>query len=451
MASNRVSARGVAYEVLLEVESEDAYANLLLPHALAASGLSDRDKALATELVYGSARREGELDAVITQASGRSLAQLQQEVLVVLRLGVYQLLYLRVPDHAAVDEAVSLAKNRGLQRASGLVNAILRNVTREPPEHWQELIEDDATLVASHPLWIAEAFDSALQQSQDHGELTAALEAHNESPKVTLVHLPGFSTPSGETTKFSPLGEVLPGGNPTAAAGVSEGLVRVQDEGSQLAALLLARVQPLRPGEQILDMCAGPGGKTAVLGAEALEAGAQVVAWEKAPHRARLVEKSVAAIAKRNSRTVSVVTGDALRMPDESGSFSRVLVDAPCSGLGALRRRPEARWRKSLGDIASLVELQKALLSRALELVEPGGVVAYVTCSPVVEETVEVVQAVCSQRGDCELLDTSEVLNQVTHTLVDGAMRGTAVQLWTYRHGCDDMFIQLIRTRASVV
>ena len=123
MASNRVSARGVAYEVLLEVESEDAYANLLLPHALAASGLSDRDKALATELVYGSARREGELDAVITQASGRSLAQLQQEVLVVLRLGVYQLLYLRVPNHAAVDEAVSLAKNRGLQRASGLVNA----------------------------------------------------------------------------------------------------------------------------------------------------------------------------------------------------------------------------------------------------------------------------------------------------------------------------------------
>ena len=159
----------------------------------------------------------------------------------------------------------------------------------------------------------------------------------------------------------------------------------------------------------------------------------------------------MAAIAKRNSRTVSVVTGDALRMPDDSGSFSRVLVDAPCSGLGALRRRPEARWRKSLGDIASLVELQKALLSRALELVEPGGVVAYVTCSPVVEETVEVVQAVCSQRGDCELLDTSEVLNQVTHTLVDGAMRGTAVQLWTYRHGCDDMFIQLIRTRASVV
>jgi 16S rRNA (cytosine967-C5)-methyltransferase len=198
-------------------------------------------------------------------------------------------------------------------------------------------------------------------------------------------------------------------------------------------------------------MCSGPGGKTAVLGAEALEAGAQVVAWEKAPHRARLVEKSVAAIAKRNSRTVSVVTGDALRMPGESASFSRVLVDAPCSGLGALRRRPEARWRKSLGDIASLVELQKALLSRALELVEPGGVVAYVTCTPVVEETVEVVEAVCSQRRDCELLDTSEVLNQVTHTLVDGARRGTAVQLWTYRHGCDDMFIQLIRTRASVV
>jgi 16S rRNA (cytosine967-C5)-methyltransferase len=446
-----VSARSVAYQVLLEVEREAAYANLVLPPALAASGLSERDKALTTELVYGSARREGELDVVIAGASGRSLGELQVEVLVVLRLGVYQMLYLRVPDHAAVDESVSLAKSQGLQRASGLVNAILRNVTRRPAAHWQEIIDADARVVSSHPVWIAEAFDAALQQSVGAGELAEALEAHNVSPKVTLAHLPGLSVPGGSSTEFSPLGEALQGGNPAGVTGVPEGIIRVQDEGSQLAALLLSRVQPLQPAELVLDLCSGPGGKTAVLAAEALGAGAHVVAWEKAPHRARLVEKSVAAIVRRNPATVVVATGDALEIPAEPGSFSRVLVDAPCSGLGALRRRPEARWRKSPDDIPALVDLQLALLSRALELVAPGGIVAYVTCSPMAEETVDVVAAVCAVNRECELIDTPAVLDRVSKKPVVGARRGSAVQLWTYRHGCDDMFIQLIRRTESLV
>ncbi len=435
----------MAFDVLLEVATQDAYTNLVLPRVLGSHALESRDRNLATELVYGSSRRQGELDVVLEGAAGRPLTDFQTEVLVILRLALHQMLFLRVPDHAAVDESVELAKEKGLHRATGLINAILRNVTRQPAEHWMGLIAGRENLISSHPTWIATEFDQALKISGGEGQLIEALEAHNVSPLVTLVHLPGFSRPESNPTVFSPLGAVLAGGNPSSVPGVADGRVRVQDEGSQLAALLLSRFAPLKPGERILDMCSGPGGKTAVLGADALDSGAVVVAWEKAPHRARLVAASVAAITRRNRATVTVITGDALTLAEESQSYDRVLLDAPCSGLGALRRRPEARWRKDPADLSSLITLQTKLLHRALDLVAVGGVVAYVTCSPVIQETEGVVNSVMEARGDSELLDTPSILDTIATKPVPGAARGSAVQLWGYRHGCDDMFIQLLR------
>ena len=441
------SARELAFDVLLQVAVDGAYTNLVLPRALASSGLSERDRALATELVYGTSRRAGELDLVIVSASGRSIDSLEVGVLTLLRMATYQLLFLRIPDHAAVSEAVELAKKRGLARASGLVNAVLRNVTRQPLAHWLAVVNDSEGVVGSHPAWIADAIKDSLAYAGAEEELTQALEGHNEAPLVTLAHLPGLSEAVSDKTLYSPIGEVLSSGNPASIPGVAEGRIRVQDEGSQLAALLLTRLSPLHSDELILDMCSGPGGKTAVLGAEALQVGAHVVAWEKAPHRAELVRDSVRDISARNPDTVSVSAGDALTMPPPRGDVTRVLVDAPCSGIGALRRRPESRWRKTLEDIPELVVLQQRLLQRALDLVSPGGVVAYVTCSPVIAETHGVVDAVLDSRGDAQRMNTPEVLSSIVERPMTGVASGEAVQLWTYRHGCDDMFIQLVRKK----
>ena len=447
----KTSARSLAFDVLLQVALDDAYTNLVLPKALASSGLSDRDRALATELVYGTSRRAGELDVVVASASGRSVAGLDTGVLILLRMAVYQLLFLRIPDHAAVAESVELAKSRGLARASGLVNAVLRNVTRGGVDKWTEVIGASADVVASHPAWIARLLEESLAHTGDQADLVKALEGHNQAPQVTLAHLPGLSRPEKGHTLYSPLGEVLSSGNPADVRGVSSGKIRVQDEGSQLAALLLAHADPLTKDDVVLDMCAGPGGKTAVLAAEALRVGARVIAWERAPHRARLVKDSVRAITSLTPETVTVVVGDALTLSPPEDPVTRVLVDAPCSGMGALRRRPESRWRKAPEEIPELVSLQRGLLHRALDLVVPGGVVAYVTCSPVLAETHDIVSTVVDSRNDAEAMNTPEVLDRIVEHPIDRAASGTAVQLWTYRHGCDDMFIQLLRKRRSVV
>jgi 16S rRNA (cytosine967-C5)-methyltransferase len=447
----KTSARSLAFDVLLQVALDDAYTNLVLPKALASSGFSERDRALATELVYGTSRRAGELDVVVASASGRAVTSLDTGVLVLLRMAVYQLLFLRIPDHAAVAESVELAKSRGFARASGLVNAVLRNVTRGGVDKWTAVIANSAEVVASHPVWIARLIEESLAHTRDHADLLEALEGHNQAPRVTLAHLPGLSSPEKGHTLYSPLGEVLSSGNPADVPGVSSGDIRVQDEGSQLAALLLAHVDPLTEDDVVLDLCAGPGGKTAVLAAEALRVSARVVAWERAPHRARLVEDSVRAITSSTPETVTIVVGDALTLSPPEGPVTRVLVDAPCSGMGALRRRPESRWRKAPEEIPELVSLQQGLLHRALDLVAPGGVVAYVTCSPVLGETHNIVSSVLRSRSDAETINTAEVLNRIVEHPIDRAASGPAVQLWTYRHGCDDMFIQLLRKRRSVV
>ncbi len=440
-------ARQIALSVLSKVSQEGAYANLALPAALNQSGLSQRDRALVTELVYGSLRASGELDVVISKASSRELEKLEPMVRDILRLGIYQILVLRVPDHATLDQSARLAKTEGLHRAVGFINAVLRSVTSRPVDYWEAVITDNTQTVLSHPMWIADEYRAALAQSDGEGEMDLALASHNEPPPVTFVHLPGFSKASGETerTRWSPLGSYAPAGDPGKDPRLAKGSIRVQDEGSQLAALMLSGAKPLVTGERILDMCAGPGGKTAVLAAAAQVAGAHVVAYEIAPHRAALVRTSISAISAKDPRTVEVLVGDACEIDSESGGYDRVLLDAPCSGLGALRRRPEARWRKSPDDIPALVALQQRLLGAALDLVKPGGIVAYVTCSPVIRETTGVVSTVLQGRPDVITLDSSPILDSIASEPVTRARRGTAVQLWSHRHATDAMFVQILQ------
>ena len=441
--------RRLALEVLADVTHGGAYANIALPKALAASGLDSRDRGFVTELVYGSLRRQGELDTVIAHVAKRPTTDIDQEVLEVLRLGAYQLLFLRVPGHAAVDESVNFAKSHGLSRASGFVNGILRSVTREPVEHWLGVIEASETSEHSHPVWIAREIEKALAESGAVAELGAALEANNEAPMVCLACLPGLSEQgdADEHTRFSPWGVTLPGGDPSLDRRMAEGTARVQDEGSQLAALALIAVGPVVPATRFLDMCAGPGGKTALLAATALHFGGHVTAIEAMPHRVRLVQDSVRAVSRKDPDVVSVREGDSRKI---AGEFDRILLDAPCSGLGALRRRPEARWRKRPESLVELTVLQAELLDAGLRALAPGGVLAYVTCSPVVAETTAIIAHALGSHPDIVAIDTAGVLDAAAKTTVPHSARGTAVQLWTHRHGTDAMFIQLLTKAVAV-
>ncbi len=447
------TARDIAYAVIRAVRDDDAYANLLLPRELERARLSPADAALATELTYGTLRRLGTYDAIIGVAAARAAADIDPAVLDALRLGAHQLLATRVPAHAAVHETVELVRRAVGRRATGFANAVMRRVSEQDEAAWLGRIEevarsDDERLAVryAHPVWIIRALRRALAAEGRDDELHELLAADNVAPTVTMAALPGVAQPppDADRTSQSPIGFRLPGGDPEALITASGGALRVQDEGSQLAALALSRAVPVRPGERWLDLCAAPGGKTAVLAAEASAAGASLEANEISPARARLVRRSVAAVPLE----VPVSEEDG-RTRAGRGVYDRILVDAPCTGLGALRRRPEARWRKTAADVPDLTQLQAELLGAAVDALAPGGIVAYVTCSPHLAETSGVVAEIERRfAGRIEQLDARAVVAAVSEAPIDlPAQRdGTGrAQLWPHRHGTDAMSISLLR------
>ncbi len=449
------ASRRVAYDTIRAVHESDAYANLLLPRSIERAGLSPADAGLATELTYGTLRREGTYDAVVAIAAERPVADIDPRVLDALRLGVHQLLSTRVASHAAVNESVELARDAGGRGAAGFANAVLRRVSRDTPGEWMSRVEQSArsdderlSLVFSHPVWIVRAFRRALAAEGRAGELEALLSADNASPAVTMAALPGLAdVPEGAVrTLYSPLGFRLGGGDPDHMVVGSGGLVRVQDEGSQLAALALTRATPVEAGERWLDLCAGPGGKTAILAAEALAGGAALEANEISPARAGLVRRAIAGIPLEV--TVSEEDGRT-RAAGAPGRYDRILVDAPCTGLGALRRRPEARWRKAPADVPDLTRLQRELATAAIGALRPGGILGYVTCSPHLAETAGVVADLLREfDGTIEELDAREAVRAVAHAdpaLPEPADGSGRAQLWPHRHNTDAMSISLLR------
>lgn len=445
-------ARQIAYEVLRAVAEDDAYANLVLPAKLREANLPPADAGLATELTYGTLRRQGTYDAVISVAAGRSVDDIDPAVLDALRIGVHQLLSTRVAPHAAVNESVSLVAHAAGRGASGFANAVLRRVTERDEQEWLAEIERGARsdderlgLRTAHPVWIIRALRRALAAEGREDELEALLDADNVSPDVTLVALPGLAEPEEPRRPYAPTAFALGGGDPAPVVAANGGRVRVQDEGSQLVALALVGAAPVREGEQWLDLCAGPGGKTALLAAEALRTGATLTANEPVPTRARLVRKALRAVPLE----VAVEERDGRELAAEAPeSFDRILIDAPCTGLGALRRRPEARWRKTAKDVAELVGLQEELLAGALDALAPGGIAAYATCSPHLAETAGVVATVLQRRDDVTELDARAAIAAVSLQPIDLATPADGsghAQLWPHRHGTDAMFLALIR------
>jgi 16S rRNA (cytosine967-C5)-methyltransferase len=449
--------RILAFEALRAVDERDAYANLVLPPLLRKARekgeLDGRDAALATELVYGTLRRQGTYDAVIADCIDRPLREVDPPVLDVLSLGVHQLLGTRIPTHAAVSASVELARVVLGDGRARFVNAVLRKAAQDDLDGWLARVappyeddpEDHLAVVHAHPRWIVSALWDALGGGR--AGIEDLLEADNERPEVTLAARPGRATapellaaigePAALPGRWSPYAARLAeGGDPGALDAVREGRAGVQDEGSQLVALALAAAPLQGPDRWWLDGCAGPGGKAALLAGLAAQRGAALVAAERQPHRAGLVAKALAG----NPGPYQVLTADGTRPPWRPGSFDRVLMDVPCTGLGALRRRPEARWRRRPEDLASFAPLQRDLLRTALASVRVGGVVGYVTCSPHVAETRAVVDDVLSGHGGAERIDARPLLPKVP-ALGDGP----DVQLWPHLHGTDAMYLALLR------
>lgn len=443
--------RLVTLSALGAVFNDGAFGNIALPREITEAGLSGRDAAFATEIGYGTMRMVGVLDEIIGSCSSRPLDELDPIVINALRMGTYQLLYTRVEDHAAVDTSVRLVP----QRVKGFVNAILRAIQKKSLDEWIGELAPEGELAhlafqTGHPEWIARSYRATLSSpsgaagSTDavEGELAKALEADSTRPIVHLAAKPGEISADelslitgGEEGRYSPYAVYLEGGNPAHIEPVREKLAFIQDEGSQLIGTALVRVEVADDGGRWLDLCAGPGGKATMIGSLAAIDEATVTAVEVAPHRGELIRKASEGLP------VDVVVGDG-RTVEVGGDFDRVLVDAPCSGLGSLRRRQESRWTKNEADIEGLTQLQYELLESGISRCKTGGVVVYSTCSPDLRETRQIVD---------KAVENLPVEELDAHPLVfpmDNVGEEKSVQMWTYRHGTDSMFFAVLRKTA---
>lgn len=441
-------ARRTAFDLLLAVERDGAYANLLMPRLLEQRRLVARDAAFATEIGYGALRWQGVLDEVISAAARRPAADLDAEVRAVLRMGCYQLQHMRTPAHAAVHANVELAREVCGPKPVGFVNAVLRRCSEREWSTWVDRLApaDDVGRAAfrhGYPRWIADSLLASL--GGDLRELEEALA--EDRPSTHLVARPdrisrdellAQAGPGAAAGPWSPYAVRMSGGAPARLAAVRDGRAAVQDEGSQLSALALVNTGRADDAAETdwLDLCAGPGGKAALLSALA-PTGTRLLAADLHHHRAELVRRALGGQA-------AVVVADGTAPAWRASTFDRVLVDAPCSGLGALRRRPEVRWRRTEADVHRLQQLQVALLEQAIAAVKPGGVVAYVTCSPHPAETREVVDRAVARDPRVNRLDAAAALPEVPDAAV-----GLDMQLWPHRHGTDAMYVALLRVNGT--
>jgi len=432
------AARLLAFDLLTEVNRNEGYSNLLLPQALNASKLDDRDRSLVTELLYGTIRMQGKHDWVLSQISDRPWSEVDPGIVDICRLGVHQIHEMRIPDHAAVAATVEVARKRIGESKASFVNALLRSVTRKSIGDWfspLEMITDSVERMAikySHPEWIVSAYYDLLK---NWDEVEAALKINNEAATPTLVSWPGFSTQQdlieigGEPTDFSPYGANWKG-NPGALDLIKARKIGVQDEGSQLVAEVFAKVAS---GSSWLDLCAGPGGKAALLSSIARQRNIKFTANEVSAARAELVIQVV------HGDRVLVLDGRTIGSLPEK--FDAILIDAPCTGLGALRRRPEVRWRRTLQDLRALTQLQRELVDSAIEALKPGGVLGYATCSPHLAETS--IQIADIKKNHSEMLQVS--VDEYLPPSLHNATRDGAMSLWTHKHGTDAMYLALFR------
>jgi 16S rRNA (cytosine967-C5)-methyltransferase len=422
--------RQIAFEVLTEVMRNGAYSNLLLPQKLASSGLAQRDKAFTTELLYGSIRQLGRNDFIASKYSDRPWVEVDSGIVDVIRLGAYQLFDMRVPTHAAVDATVNLARKVLGESKASFVNAMMRKLSaKELAEHLSEVQDDSISSLAirySHPEWIINSYRDFISDTR---ELKALLSANNSPTSPTLVAWPTKSLPSefvGAPGKYSPYAVRIEE-TPSEIPAIKERRAGIQDEGSQVLTLAFANAAADR--EPWLDLCAGPGGKAALL---SYLAKGKFFANEISEPRANLVKQVV-------KEGTEIIVGDGRKVNTQ---VNAILADVPCTGLGALRRRAEVRWRRTPNDLPTLTKLQYELAEHAISILPSGGIFGYATCSPHMAETRAQCVAI-EKRLPVEKLDVSQYLPA---NLSDGVVNGY-MQLWPHRHETDAMFLALYQKR----
>jgi 16S rRNA (cytosine967-C5)-methyltransferase len=452
-------ARAAAFDILLRVECESSYASDLL-HSSSYERLRTPDHALATELVMGVLRWRSRLDAGIATASSQPLSKLDTEILVALRLALYQFLWLdRVPQRAALHESVELVKRARKRSAAPFVNAVLRKLSAAPlkrgplddDEDDHEHASPEALARAfAHPQWLVERWAreygiSAAYQICKHDQsipatairlrMPAAQEQlnHQQSNQEGILLAPGSLLASARR---------LEAGDITKTQAFRTGEIVIQDEASQLVAALISR------GSQILDCCAAPGGKTLAL--SDYNPAATIIAVELHPHRARLLQKLLRAHASHSTGRIQIVTADAQHLP-VARHFDRILADVPCSGTGTLARNPEIKWRLTKADLGELQARQSAILRSALAQVAPGGRLIYSTCSLEREENENVVERVLPENVDFRLLDCRPDLErlkaagELTWPDISSLTRGPYLRTIPGIHPCDGFFAAILQ------
>lgn len=428
--------RHTAFDVLERVQ-EGAFSDLALDAALESlPGMDVRDRALTTELVYGVLRFRGRLDFALQHCSRKPLAKIEPRVLGLLRLGCYQILQLdRIPTHAAVYETVELARRLKLQRATGFINGILRTLARQAEQlPWPDKTRSPQAYlehVLSLPRWLAAQWLEQFGADEACALAEAMLQPAPCSLRTNLLKIqrdPLLAALAGcgcetQTCRYAPEGVRIVRGETRHLAGHAEGLFQLQDE----ASMLISHLVDPQPGDRILDACAAPGGKTTHMAALA-DNRARILALDLHPQRVELIARGA---ARLGCRGIEGRAWDLNRAPDflETASFDRILVDAPCSGLGVLRRNPETRWRRKPADVREMARLQGRILQNVAPLLRPGGRLVYSLCTFSPEETVGVVDAFldrhpeftrCDLRNDGpaawrELYDTHGALRTMPH------------------------------------
>ncbi|ETT49431.1 sun protein [Paenibacillus sp. FSL H8-237] len=444
------SAREIALDIMVKVEQQGAYSNLLLNSSLQKATLSREDAGLVTELVYGSISRMNTLDYVLEGFVSKGIAKLQPWVRNLLRFSLYQIMYLdRIPSHAAVNEAVNIAKKKGHQGISGMVNGVLRSVLRAGdlpvlPEGLSQA--QRISILYSHPLWLVERWIT--EYGVDTAEAICA--SNNEPPAVSVrVNTTMISREAllnqmieqglqASASEVSPYGIVVKGGgNLALTSWYRDGYLSVQDESSMLVAEAVAP----EPGMRVLDCCAAPGGKTAHMG-ELMKDEGSIYANDLHLHKAKLISDQA---ERLGLDCVSTGSADALELEQtlEHQSFDRILLDAPCSGLGVIRRKPDLKWRKQPEDVASVASLQRELLQSVSKLLKPGGILVYSTCTTEQAENSEVVADFLKQNPDFTAVTfASPLWDRLEGTAL---AEGDGIQLLPHHYGSDGFYISKLQ------
>jgi 16S rRNA (cytosine967-C5)-methyltransferase len=452
IASNEKRSKGVrqlASEILLKVDARKAYADILLDHSLKDPVVSARDRALLTELVYGTLRWRGKIDARLNLHFRRSLADTDPFVRNLLRVASYQLLFLdKIPDYAAVNEAVQLAKAHGGNKVAGFVNAVLRNFLREkdstaepqPTNDWQAALANEH----SHPQWLInkwlgyfgrEGTEALMRANNEIAPLVLRVNSCKSSREALLALLLKSGV-SAVATRWSPVGIWVKSRSPVdQLPGFQEGLFQVQGEASQLVSYLLSP----QKGERILDACAAPGGKTTHI-AELMADTGEVIALDKSEKGIDKIRENAARLGLTSIRAAKADIRHPL--PAEFRSpYDRILVDAPCSALGTLRSHPEIKWHRNESDIKRLAHLQKHIIDQVVHYLKPGGVLVYSTCTLTKDENENVVEDFLEDHKEFVLDDAAGYLSGRASSLV----RGSYYMALPHRHNTDGFFAARMR------